>query len=159
MIYRFKATFDSLKGFMRQYELRGGNTLYDFHEHIVEDLSFAPDQMVVFYSVDNKGKVLRQYGLFNMGDGSMDEITIEQLLDRKETTLLYVFDMRDKRSLRLSFMETDDELPRKSYPRTADEKGTPPSQFVNKQTTSDFDDDIAEDIVDASELDGAMNEE
>ena len=47
MIFRFKATFDSLKGFMRTYELRGTNSLYDFHEHIVNDLNFAPDQVVI----------------------------------------------------------------------------------------------------------------
>jgi len=159
MIYRFVATFEPLKGFMRQYELRGSDTLYDFHMHIVNDLNFAPDQMMVFRSVDSKGKNLKQYGLFNMGDGSVDEVTIEELVARKETTLLYVFDMHDDRALRLAFVQTDDELLRKSYPRTSDEKGTPPSQFVDKQSVANDDDDITDDMVDASEIPMGIDEE
>ncbi|MDR3351328.1 MAG: plasmid pRiA4b ORF-3 family protein [Prevotellaceae bacterium] len=133
MIYRFTATVDSLKGFMRQYELRGSNTLYELHGHIVNDLNFAPDQMVLFRVESAKGKPSKTYGLFDLGDGSMDEIHIEQLVKQKETTLLYVFDMHDNRALRLSFVKTDEELPRKSYPRTSDEKGDPPSQFLDPQ--------------------------
>ena len=132
MIYRFTATIASLKGFMRQYELRGANTLYDFHEHIVNDLNFAPDQMALFRVEGAKGKPSKEYGLFDSGDGSMDGIAIEKLVKQHETTLLYVFDMRDNRALRLSFVETDGELPRKSYPRTSDEKGDAPAQFLDR---------------------------
>ncbi|MDR0582665.1 MAG: plasmid pRiA4b ORF-3 family protein [Prevotellaceae bacterium] len=141
MIYRFTATVASLKGFMRRYELRGADTLYDFHEHIVNDLNFAPDQMVLFRVESAKGKPLKEYGLFDLGDGSMDEISIEKLVKQQETTLLYVFDMRDNRVLRLSFVGTDEELPRKSYPRTSDEKGDAPSQFLDRQGPEAYEDD------------------
>ncbi|MDR3133052.1 MAG: hypothetical protein LBU42_03390 [Prevotellaceae bacterium] len=141
MIYRFTATVDALKGFMRQYELRGSDTLYDFHEHIVNDLNFAPDQMVLFRVEDAKGKPLKEYGLFDLGDGSMDEIPIEQLIKRQEKTLLYVFDVHDNRALRLSFAGTDEALPRKSYPRTSDEKGVPPPQFLDPQGNEAYEDE------------------
>ena len=144
MIYRFTATVNSLKGFMRQYELRGSNTLYDFHEHIVSDLNFAPDQMVLFRVESAKGKPAKEYGLFDLGDGSMDEIPIEKLVKQQETTLLYVFDMRDNRALRLSFVKTDEELPRKSYPRTSDEKGDAPTQFLDRQGNEAYEDDLEE---------------
>jgi hypothetical protein len=144
MIYRFTATVDSLKGFMRQYELRGSNTLFDFHEHIVNDLNFAPDQMVLFRVAGAKGKPSKKYGLFDLGDGSMDEIRIEKLVKQQETSLLYVFDVRDNRALRLSFVETDDELPRKSYPRTADEKGDAPPQFLDRQGKEAYEDEEEE---------------
>jgi hypothetical protein len=144
MIYRFTATVDSLKGFMRQYELRGANTLFDFHEHIVSDLNFAPDQMVLFRVEGAKGKPSKEYGLFDLGNGSMDEIHIEKLVKQQETTLLYVFDVRDNRALRLSFAGTDEELPRKSYPRTADEKGDAPSQFLDRQGNEAYEDEEEE---------------
>ncbi|MDR0694910.1 MAG: plasmid pRiA4b ORF-3 family protein [Prevotellaceae bacterium] len=129
---------------MRQYELRGSNTLYDFHKHIVNDLNFAPDQMVLFRVESTKGKPTKEYGLFDLGDGSMDEIHIEKLVKQQETTLLYVFDMRDNRSLRLSFVETGEELPRKSYPRTSDEKGEAPAQFLDRQSNEAYEDDPEE---------------
>ncbi|MDR2802465.1 MAG: plasmid pRiA4b ORF-3 family protein [Prevotellaceae bacterium] len=144
MIYRFTATVDTLKGFMRRYELRGANTLYDFHEHIVSDLNFAPDQMALFRVEGAKGKPSKEYGLFDLGDGSMDEIRIEKLIAQHETVLLYVFDVHDNRALRLSFVETDDELPRKSYPRTSDEKGDAPSQFLDRQSNEAYEDDVEE---------------
>ncbi|MDR1406283.1 MAG: plasmid pRiA4b ORF-3 family protein [Prevotellaceae bacterium] len=138
MIYRFTATVDSLKGFMRQYELRASNTLYDLHEHIVNDLNFAPDQMVLFRVESAKEKPLKEYGLFDLGNGSMDEISMEKLIRQRETTLLYVFDVHDNRSLRLSFNGTDDEAPRKSYPRTSDEKGDAPPQFLDRRSSEAF---------------------
>ncbi len=60
-------------------------------------------------------------------------------MKHEETELLYVFDMRFDRFLRLFFVAADDEQPRKSYPRTSDEKGDAPSQFnrlVVKETAS-----------------------
>ncbi|MDR0668110.1 MAG: hypothetical protein LBF90_05790 [Prevotellaceae bacterium] len=141
MIYRFKLTFDPLKDFFRLYELQGEHTLYDLHEHIVSDLSYAPDQVVFFQIKDKNGKTRNKYGLFDFGNGSMDAVTIDQLIARKETTLFYMFDVRHNRALRLTFIETDDELPRKSYPRTADEKEDAPPQFVNKNSPARYHDD------------------
>ncbi|MDR0728884.1 MAG: plasmid pRiA4b ORF-3 family protein [Prevotellaceae bacterium] len=146
MIYRFKITFDASKTFFRIYELRGENTLYDFHEHIVNDLNYAPDQIVFFHVKDKTGKALKKYGLFDFGHGSMDEITIDALIARGEKALFYVFDTHSNRALRLTFVETDDELPRKSYPRTVDEKDDAPPQFVDKNLHSPTDLQMDEDL-------------
>ncbi|MDR2361815.1 MAG: hypothetical protein LBD91_03720 [Prevotellaceae bacterium] len=144
MIYRFKITFDASKTFFRIYELRGENTLYDLHEHIVNDLNHAPDQVVFFHVKDKTGKEIKKYGLFDFGHGSMDEITIDALIARREKTLFYLFDTHSNRALRLTFVETDEELPRKSYPRTADEKDDAPPQFVDKTPYSPTDIQIDE---------------
>lgn len=132
MIYRFKASIHGQTDFQREYELRGHHTLYDFHEHIQSDLGFAPDQMITFYSCDMLWKIKKEYGLFDTGNGSMDEHSMEELEDRNEVRLLYVFDIFHNRSIRLEFLGTDEEAPRKAYPRTAFEKGLPPDQFSNK---------------------------
>ena len=159
MIFRFKATFDTLKGFMRTYELRGTNSLYDFHEHIVNDLNFAPDQVVMFKVLDAKGKIQKQYGLFDLGDGAMDEINIEKLMAQKNIALIYVFNIRDNRALRLTLLDIDEELPRKVYPRTSDEKGTPPGQFVDSQNAEAYDDDATEDMIDDDEINATFDGE
>ncbi|MDR1681327.1 MAG: hypothetical protein LBS12_06055 [Prevotellaceae bacterium] len=136
MIYRFKVTFNASKGFYRLYELWGENTLYDLHEHIVNDLNYAPDQIVFFAVKDKSGKERKKYGLFDFGHGAMDEKTIDVLISHNETTLFYVFDVRGNRELCMTFVETDDELPRKSYPRTADEKDDAPPQFIDINSPS-----------------------
>jgi hypothetical protein len=149
MIYQFKATFDSLKGFYRQYDLRGKDTLYDFHEHMVNDLHFAPDQVVWFLVKKANGKTVKKYALFDLGDGSMDEITIEQLNLGNGATLFYVFDVHDNRSLRLTFLGTGEALPRKSYPRTSDEQGDAPLQFVDANSKEMNEDTPAPEIDDS----------
>ena len=143
MIYRFKASIHKQKDFLREYELRGDHTLYDLHEHIQNDLAFAPDQMVTFYVTDAQQKIKKEYGLFDMGNGSMDQQYIETLIERKETHFLYVFDTFNNRALHIVFLGADEEASRKTYPRTTLEKGMPPDQFSDK--TDVFDETMGDD--------------
>jgi len=129
MMYRFKASIASSKNFLRVYEVKASQTLYDLHEHIQNDLGYAPDQMIEFRTLNKKGKQQHEYGLFDMGDGSIDTVSLKMLHQRDELTLLYVFDIRNDRALRLDFIEEDEEAPRKVYPRTSEEKGVAPDQF------------------------------
>ena len=129
MIYRFKASIASSKSFLRVYEVKASQTLYDLHEHIQNDLGYAPDQMIEFRTLNKKGKLQGEYGLFDMGDGSIDSISLQMLRQRDELILLYVFDVRNDRALRLDFMEEDEEISRKVYPLTSQEKGAAPDQF------------------------------
>ena len=140
MIYRLKTTIATSKTFLRIYEVKASQTLYDLHEHIQNDLGYAPDQMIEFRTLNKKGKQQHVYGLFDMGDGSIDNISLQALRQRDELRLLYVFDMRNDRAFRLDFMEEDEASPRKVYPLTIQEKGVAPDQF-NARVIIDIDDD------------------
>lgn len=131
MVYKYKASIPGSKVFMREYEIRGGTSLYKLHDYLLNDLDFAPDQMVAFRGVGADGKTRSEYGLFDMGDGSMDMVTVEQTLKKGETDLLYVFDIRKDRVIRLTLMGEVPESPRASYPRLVAEKGRNPEQFAN----------------------------
>ena len=131
-IYKFRASIEGSKVFMREYEVKAGMTLYDFHDYLIGDLDFAPDQMVLFRGLDAVGNIKSEYGLFDMGDGSMDSITIEDLLAKKENLFLYVFDVRKDRSILFTFVEEVNEHPRASYPRLTAEKGRNPDQFAKR---------------------------
>ena len=61
---------------MREYEVKGSTSLYSYSVYLINDLGFAPDQLVVFRALDKNGKVKKEYGLFDLGDGTMDSITI-----------------------------------------------------------------------------------
>jgi hypothetical protein len=129
MIYRFKITAVFPKDFMRVVEIKASQTLYTLHEHLQSDLGYAPDQMIVFRTLNKKGGKKKQYGLFDMGDGSIDTLTLAELKQRNELNIQYIFDIRNDRFLAITFMEEDEASPRKVYPRTVDEKGLPPDQF------------------------------
>jgi len=131
MIYRYKASIPGSKVFMREYEIKGETTLYRLHDFLVNDLDFSPDQMVAFRGLDENEKLRSEYGLFDMGDGSMDMVTIEKAIKKGEVNLLYVFDLRKDRVIKLTLMGEVEESRRASYPRLVAEKGRNPEQFAN----------------------------
>jgi hypothetical protein len=137
MIYRLKITAVFPKDFLRMVEIKASQTLYTLHEHLQNDLGYAPDQMIVFRILNKKGEEKNQYGLFDMGSGSIDTLTLEELKNRNELHMQYVFDMRNNRFLHIECIEEDEASPRRAYPLTADEKGLPPDQFDARALADD----------------------
>ena len=132
MIYRFRATIPESKVFFRIYEVVPDMNLYAFHNFIMADLGFAPDQMVFFEAYDRNGRMTGQYALFNLGDGAMDQTTFADVIAKEQCVLHYVFDMRSGRNVRLEFEGEDEYSPRVDYPCKVDEKGVNPDQFSAK---------------------------
>lgn len=135
MVYRFKASIDGNKIFMREYEIKGESSLYAFHRFLQNDLGFAPDQMVLFRSVSKGDKVKAEYGLFDLGDGTIDKVSVEKAAGKGEATLQYVYNTFKDKSIRLEFLGTEEPLSRRSYPRLVAERGRNPDQF-----SDDYDD-------------------
>lgn len=131
MIYIYKASIPGSKVFMREYEIKSETTLYRLHDFLVDDLDFSPDQMVAFRGLDANGRIVSEYGLFDMGDGTMDMVTLQKTLAKGEESLLYVFDLRKDRVIKLTFIGETEQSPRASYPRLVAEKGHNPEQFGN----------------------------
>lgn len=131
MVYKYKASIPGSKVFMREYEIKGDTSLYRLHDFLVNDLDFSPDQMVAFRGLDEVDKLRSEYGLFDMGDGSMDMVTVQGTIAKGEVNLLYVFDLRKDRVIKLSLMGEVEESRRASYPRLVAEKGRNPEQFAN----------------------------
>jgi hypothetical protein len=131
MICKYKATIPGSKVFMREYEIISEISLYSLHSFLLNDLDFSPDQMVAFRGLNKEGRV-REYGLFDMGCGTMDSVSIESTLKRGETTLEYVYDLHKNHIITLTFMEEVELVPRVSYPRLVAEKGRNPEQFADK---------------------------
>jgi hypothetical protein len=131
-------------------DIKDSQTLYTLHEHLQSDLNYAPDQMIVFRTLDKKGNEKNEYGLFDTGNGSIDKLTLAELKRRDELRLLYVFDLRNNRCLKLDCVEEADEEPRRAYPFTSEEKGDPPDQF-NIRIPSDDDEEEDEEEDDVEE--------
>jgi len=144
MIYRYKATIPQSKNFVRIYEVRASSTLYAFHLFLLNDLSFSPDQQVFFRTFNGTGNHMRECGLFDTGDGSMDQIRLETIHKKGEKNLHYVFDIFRGRYLALEFEGIEEELPRKTYPRTIMERGGDPDQFREEQVGLDMNFDECE---------------
>lgn len=149
-IYTYKATFPFSKIFFRSYEISGATTLFALHKYLTDDLGFAPDQMIAFKGLDGEGKVKSVYGLFDMGSGTLDGVTIEKTLSKDEKTLLYIFDIKKNKYLTLTKEGIAEFAAHNSYPRLVAEKGRVPEQFASKYDNFDL-------INEASSIDATDN--
>lgn len=129
MVYQFRATIPESKIFFRVYEIKGEMTLFRFNSFIIDDLGFSPDQMVLFEGYDEKGEFCSEYGLFDMGDGAMDTVTFDKVVEKGEVELHYLFDMRNERYIKLVLEGEAVFSPMRSYPYLLEEKGQNPDQF------------------------------
>jgi hypothetical protein len=111
--------------------------------------------------LNEKGKEKKQYGLFDMGAGSIDTLTLAELKRRNELSMQYVFDLRNNRFLKIELIDEGEALPRKAYPLTADERGLPPDQFDARAHVGDplIAHDHAAGLDDDEDDDGAEEEE
>lgn len=156
MVYKFKATIPISKIFMREYEVRPEMNLFSFNRYILNDLCFGLDQMVIFRAFDANGKMTSQYGMFDLGSGTIDNVTFADLIEKGEVHIEYCYDFRNNRIIYIDFEGEDVENRKLTYPCVVAEKGHNPGQFSDKyedymyQTTpsassESFDDEDDED--------------
>ena len=94
MLYKFKMLFPKKKDFMREYEVLATNSLYDFHLAIQQDLDYDEAQMVAFYTADENSSPVDGFTLFPTSETQlMDEISLRNLIQKKQYRLLYYFDL------------------------------------------------------------------
>lgn len=168
MVYAIKVTLPESKVFFRTYAVKGDISLYALHSFICGNFGFDTNQMVFYNGYDEKGTKRGSYGLFDMGQGSMDQVTLDQLIARGEKNIRYYFDMRRKRYFIIE-IEGAISDPRQSAMTLIDGKGDDPEQFAEKYVdpevvaprtpiTGDLDADD-EDFDDDDEMDDEEDED
>ena len=136
-IYRFRATSLTSKQFFRLYDLPAEITMFELNTFLVADLDFAPDQMIAFRAVDKDGKVKGVYGMFDLGSGTIDKVTIGQCLKNGAVVLHYIFDLQRNKYLILTFEGESEPLRHANYPCLVQERGRVPGQFDSKNDNLD----------------------
>jgi len=147
MIYRYKAILPNNKNFLRIYEVKADASLYTFHLFLLNDLSFSPDLQVFFRTYDKSGKQVRACGLFDAGQGSMDQVRLEAIHQKGEDTLHYIFDIFNGRYVTLQFDGIEEEQYRKTYPRTIMEQGGDLDQLREDHLSLDLNFDDTDSMV------------
>lgn len=132
MVYRIKATIPISKIFMRVYEVRPEMNLFSFNRYILNNLSFGLDQMVIFRAFNAKGEMTSQYGMFDLGSGTVDNVTFADIIEKGEVHIEYCYDFRNNRIIYLDFDGEDEENRKLTYPCVVEEKGHNPGQFADK---------------------------
>ena len=132
MTYRYRVTLSGIKGFFRVYEIGSDATLYSFHKQLRTDMEFAQDQLIMFKALDQEGGVAARYGLFDLGSGTVDAVSMDDTVKAGVVSFVYFYDVLNKKSVNITFEGVVDEN-KKSQSRIVltDVKGPNPVEFEN----------------------------
>lgn len=162
MTYRIRVSLPGIKGFARVYDLDAKNSLYAFHKQMLSDMEFPQDQIVLFKAFDAAENVVARYATFDLGDGSIEHISIAQVVAAGITHFVYFYDTTNKKSVILTIEGESDKVVSKPTLDPSVSKGPIPEDFLNgyvafedlppeKRRTpddDDFDDDDDDDVGD-----------
>ena len=129
MTYRYKVTLSGIKGFFRIYQVNANNSLYSFHKQMRADMGFPADQLILFKALDADGAVVARYGLFDLGYGIVDDITISKTIQLGITSFVYFYDVENKKSVNIT-LEGEDTVC-VLHPTLTETKGPDPIEFEN----------------------------
>jgi len=129
MTYKLRVSLPNIKGFAREYLLDDTNTLYSFHKQMTTDMSFPQDQMVLFKAFDGAGNLVARYATFNLGQGSIEHISVRHLVNEGIESMVYFYDTTNKLSVIITIVGTEKE--KVQHPTLVFEKGPVPEAFLN----------------------------
>lgn len=131
MVLRYRVSLPGIKGFARIYEVKANMSLYSFHKQMRADMDFPQDQMVLFKGLDQAGTVIARYGIFDLGSGTIDSVTIEQTLKAGIVSFIYFYDTVNVKSVTLTCEGEAEPRGDVVYPLLVESKGPNPSEFEN----------------------------
>lgn len=133
MVLRYRVSLAGLKGFARVYEVKGTTTLYTLHKQMRSDMDFPQDQIVLFKGFSFGDVVVARYAPMDLGNGTIDDVTIQQTINEGIMYFQYFYDTVNKKSVivTLEDMEGTPEEPGMVYPRLVETKGPNPIEFEN----------------------------
>jgi len=131
MVYSFRVTLTGIKGFFRVYHINAENSLYSFHKQMRSDMEFPQDQLILFKAFNSIGAVVARYGLFDLGSGAVDEVTISQVVKKGITSFTFFYDVTNRKSVDISLEGEVNDGVEVSCPTLVEAKGPIPLEFEN----------------------------
>jgi len=131
MTVQYKVSLPGIKGFYRIYEVKANTSLYSFHKQMMADMDFPQDQIVLFKAVDSDGRPLARYSSIDLGDGTIDNVTMGQCHKAGQDSFVYFYDTTNKKSVLLDYIGVGTLSDNSFFPCLVDVKGPNPIDFEN----------------------------
>lgn len=133
MILKYKISLPGIKGFARVYLVKDTMSLYSFHKKMRDDMDFPQDQTMLFKAVDESGKAVARYSVFDLGAGTVDNVTLGQIHKAGQDSFVYFYDTTNAKSVLMDFVEEYDAKASKGMvaPSLVETKGPNPIEFEN----------------------------
>ena len=130
MIFKLRVTLTGIKGFYRVYHVNGATTLYTLHKQLRSDMEFPQDQLIMFKALDVVGEVVGRYGLFDLGSGTVDQVSLEKAVKAGAAEFVYFYDVTNRKSVQITVEgEVEGVVVSPDSPVITDTKGPNPIEF------------------------------
>ena len=139
-----------VKDFVRDIEISSGQSFFDLHKAIQEDLHYDSSQIASFFLTNYEWEKELEFTLFDMTDSGkiptipMDKAILRDYMKDDRQRLLYVFDFFNERAFFLELLDFVKRLEFVTYPRITLSQGYPPKQILferNLPLNPDFDEE------------------
>ena len=144
--YRFRLLYDEQEDFLRDIEIKPGQTFRDFHDVIVSSVGIEGQELASFFVCDRKWNKQKEITLINMMDPSenqaviqddedapvkvqipvlvMDEVKLRDVIEDPHQRFLYEYDFLSPRIFFIELMRILDADESKTYPLCVRKEGT-----------------------------------
>lgn len=161
MVYKFRVILDAEEDIFRDIAILSDDTLEDLHNAIFNSFGFDGMEVASFYTCDDTWNQEDEIPMFDSGDvpgeqKTMSDYQLEDLLDKQNTKIIYVYDFINMWTFLVELAAIEDQIPGNIYPETIFSHGEMPDEAIEKNFEADMHDDIYgefEDDLDEDDLD------
>ena len=161
MVYKFRVILDAEEDIFRDIAILSDDTLEDLHNAIFNSFGFDGMEVASFYTCDDTWNQEDEIPMFDAGDvpgeqKTMSDYQLEDLLDKQNTKIIYVYDFINMWTFLVELAAIEDQNPGNIYPETIFSHGEMPDEAIEKNFEADMHDDIYgefEDDIDEDDLD------
>jgi hypothetical protein len=161
MVYKFRVILDAEEDIFRDIAILSDDTLEDLHNAIFNSFGLDGMEVASFYTCDDTWNQEDEIPMFDSGDvpgeqKTMSDYQLEDLLDKQNTKIIYVYDFINMWTFLVELAAIEDQIPGNIYPETIFSHGEMPDEAIEKNFEADMHDDIYgefEDDLDEDDLD------
>lgn len=112
MVYKIRIILNSEEDVIRDVAIEQDANLEDLHNVITNAFGFTGDQMASFYRSDETWVQGEEHPLFDMSEGNerkvqMREVILNEVLQKENDRMLYVYDFFNMWSFYVELIQTD----------------------------------------------------
>ena len=144
-VYRFRLLFEEQEDFLRDIEIKPGQTFKDFHDIILQSVDIESNELASFFICDPGWNKQREITLIDMGlkipdtdfddeDGKpvnvpipvmiMEDVKIREVIEDPHQRILFEYNFLNPTTFFIELMKIVEGDPKKTYPICVKKEGT-----------------------------------
>ena len=162
-VYRFRLLYEEQEDFLRDIEIKPGQTFKDFHDIILKSIDIESNELASFFICDPSWNKQREITLIDMGVKTpdndiddedkkpvkvtvpvmiMEDVKIKEVIEDPHQRMLFEYNFLNPTTFFIELMKIVESDPKKVYPLCVKKDGTmAPSVTPNFLSFLDDDDD------------------